>query len=79
VKDAWLKWAKGAHALTFGLAPTANIDFVDSFQGYRSVEKNPFDLYRWTAWDLGLLCRAGPEGQAHQLLLPVRQRLGDGL
>jgi hypothetical protein len=55
-KDLWLKWAFGAHSLTFGLAPTANIDFVDAFQGYRSVEKNPFDLYRWDgSRDLGLL------------------------
>lgn len=55
-KDLWLKWAFGGHSLTFGLAPTANIDFVDAFQGYRSVEKSPFDLYRWdSSRDLGLL------------------------
>jgi hypothetical protein len=60
VKDAWLRWAFGAHALTFGLAPTANIDFVDAFQGYRSVERNPFDLYRWdSSRDLGLLLQGG--------------------
>jgi hypothetical protein len=60
IKDAWLKWAFGAHALTVGLAPTPNIDFVDSFQGYRSVEKNPFDLYRWdSSRDLGLLLQGG--------------------
>jgi hypothetical protein len=60
LKDAWLKWAFGAHALTFGLAPTANIDFVDAFQGYRSVEKDPFDLYRWdSSRDLGLLLQGG--------------------
>jgi hypothetical protein len=60
VKDAWLKWAFGAHALTFGLAPTANIDFVDAFQGYRSVEKSPFDLYRWdSSRDLGVLVQGG--------------------
>jgi hypothetical protein len=60
IKDAWLKWAFGAHALTIGLAPTPNIDFVDSFQGYRSVEKNPFDLYRWdSSRDLGLLLQGG--------------------
>jgi hypothetical protein len=59
-KDLWLKWAFGAHALTFGLAPTANIDFVDAFQGYRSVEKNPFDLYRWdSSRDLGLVLQGG--------------------
>jgi hypothetical protein len=56
LKDAWLKWAFDAHALTFGLAPTANIEFVDAFQGYRSVEKSPLDLYRWdSSRDLGLL------------------------
>lgn len=60
LKDAWLKWAFGAHALTFGLAPTPNIDFVDLFEGYRSVEKNPFDLYRWdSSRDLGLLLQGG--------------------
>jgi hypothetical protein len=60
IKDAWLKWVFGAHALTIGLAPTPHIDFVDSFQGYRSVEKNPFDLYRWdSSRDLGLLVQGG--------------------
>jgi hypothetical protein len=60
LKDAWLRWAFGAHALTFGLAPTANIDFVDAFQGYRSVERNPFDLYRWdSSRDLGLVLQGG--------------------
>jgi hypothetical protein len=63
-KDLWLKWAFGAHALTFGLAPTPNIDFVDAFQGYRSVEKSPFDLYRWdTSRDLGLLLQGGLGGE----------------
>jgi hypothetical protein len=60
LKDAWLKWAFGAHALSFGLAPTSNIDFIDGFQGYRSVEKSPFDLYRWdSSRDLGLLLQGG--------------------
>jgi hypothetical protein len=59
-KDLYLKWSFGAHALSFGLAPTPNIDFVDTFQGYRSVEKNPFDLYRWdSSRDLGLLLQGG--------------------
>jgi hypothetical protein len=59
-KDAWLKWTFGAHALTAGLAPTANIDFVDGFQGYRQIEKNPFDLYRWdSSRDLGVLLQGG--------------------
>lgn len=60
VKDLYLRWAFGSHSLTFGMAPTANIDFVDSFQGYRSVEKNPFDLYRWdSSRDLGVLLQGG--------------------
>jgi len=60
VKDAWLKWSFGAHALTFGIEPTANIDFVDAFQGYRSVEKSPLDLYRWdSSRDFGLLLQGG--------------------
>ena len=60
VKDAWLKWTFGAHALTVGLAPTPNIDFVDAFQGYRSVEKSPLDLYRWdSSRDLGLVLQGG--------------------
>jgi hypothetical protein len=60
VKDLWLKWAFGAHALVFGMAPTPNIDFLDSFQGYRAVEKNPLDLYRWdSSRDLGLVLQGG--------------------
>jgi len=60
IKDLWLKWVFGAQSLTFGIAPTANIDFIDTFQGYRSVEKSPFDLYRWdTSRDLGLLLQGG--------------------
>ena len=60
LKDAWLRWTFGAHALTAGLAPTANIDFVDAFQGYRQIEKNPFDLYRWDgSRDLGVLLQGG--------------------
>jgi hypothetical protein len=60
VKDAWLKWSFGAHSLSFGMAPTANIDFLETFQGYRSLEKSPLDLYRWDgSRDLGLLLQGG--------------------
>jgi hypothetical protein len=59
-KDLYLRWALGSHSLNVGLAPTANIDFVDAFQGYRSVEKSPVDLYRWdSSRDLGLLVQGG--------------------
>jgi hypothetical protein len=64
LKDAWLKWAVGPHALLFGMAPTPNIDFVDTFQGYRSIEKSPFDLYRWdNSRDLGLVLQGGLGGE----------------
>jgi hypothetical protein len=60
VKDAWLKWSHGAHAVSFGMAPTPNVDFVDAFQGYRSLERNPLDLYKWdSSRDLGLLAQGG--------------------
>ena len=60
VKDAWLKWTFGVHALTIGLAPTPNIDFVDGFQGYRSVERSPLDFYRWdSSRDLGIVLQGG--------------------
>jgi hypothetical protein len=66
LKDAWLKWAFGAHALTFGIAPTANIDFVDAFQGYRSLERSPLDLYRWdSSRDFGVLMQ-GALGKAQR-------------
>jgi hypothetical protein len=55
LKDAWLKWEGGSHALVFGLASTPHIEFVETFQGYRSIEKTPFDFYRWDASrDLGV-------------------------
>jgi hypothetical protein len=60
LKDAWLKWTFGAHALTAGLAPTVNIEFVDAFQGYRQIEKSPIDLYRWdSSRDMGVLLQGG--------------------
>ena len=60
LKDAFLKWAFGVQALSFGLAPTPNIEFIDGFQGYRSLERSPFDLYRWdSSRDLGLLLQGG--------------------
>ena len=60
VKDAWFRWTFGAQALTFGMAPTPAIEFVEAFQGYRSLEKPPLDLYRWDgSRDLGLRLQGG--------------------
>lgn len=64
LKDAWLKWSSGAHALTFGMAPTPAMEFVETFQGYRSLEKTPLDLYRWDgSRDFGLLVQGALGGE----------------
>lgn len=76
LKDAFLKWAFGVQALSFGLAPTPNIEFIDGFQGYRSLERSPFDLYRRdSSRDLGLLLQGGlgKEGRTRYSL-----QLGNG-
>ena len=58
VKDAWVKWTHGGHAVSFGLAPTPSFEFVESVWGYRSVEKTPLDLLRWdSSRDIGLLAQ----------------------
>jgi hypothetical protein len=64
LKDAWLRWEGGSHAIVFGMASTPQIEFVEGFQGYRSIEKTPVDLYRWdSSRDLGVALqgRLGPE------------------
>lgn len=47
VKDAYLRWASGAHAVLVGISPTPTFEFIESFWGYRSVEKTPLDLQKW--------------------------------
>jgi hypothetical protein len=66
LKDAWLRWTHGAHAVAAGLVPTPQIEFVEAFQGYRSIEKTPIDLYRWDAsrdLGIGLQGRVGNAGR----------------
>jgi len=78
LKDAWLKWTRGSHALVFGMAPTPQIDFVDSFQGYRSIEKPPIDLYRWdSSRDLGLVLQ-GRLGKAQRTSYALQLGNGSG-
>jgi len=58
VKDAWAKWTRGKHAVSFGLVPTPSFEYVETVWGYRSVEKTPFDLLRWdSSRDLGVLAQ----------------------
>lgn len=55
-KDAYLKWKyTGAHTAFFGLSSSPTWDNIESFWGYRSVEKTPLDLFKWGgSRDIGL-------------------------
>jgi hypothetical protein len=78
LKDAWLKWTRGAHALAFGMASTPQIEFVEGFQGYRSIEKTPIDLYRWdSSRDLGVLLQ-GSLGEARRTSYSLQVGNGSG-
>ncbi|HKZ32439.1 MAG TPA: hypothetical protein VJ648_08795 [Vicinamibacteria bacterium] len=78
LKDAWLKWARGAHALVFGMAPSPQIEFVEAFQGYRSIEKTPIDLYRWdSSRDLGVVL-LGRFGRAQRTSYALQLGNGSG-
>ena len=78
LKDAWLKWTRGSHALAFGMASTPQIEFVEAFQGYRSIEKTPIDLYRWdSSRDLGILLQ-GRFGSAERTSYAVQVGNGSG-
>lgn len=61
VKDAYLKWTTGDHAVQAGMFLTPTWKLVESHWGYRSVEKTPLDLQKgWgEATDVGL----GAEGR----------------
>ena len=64
VKDAWVKWTNGNHAVLFGIVPTPSFEFVESVWGYRSVEKTPLDLLRWdSSRDTGLLAQGALGGR----------------
>ena len=64
VKDAWVKWTKGNHAVLFGIVPTPSFEFVESVWGYRSVEKTPLDLLRWdSSRDTGVLAQGALGGR----------------
>lgn len=45
VKDAWLRWSNGNHAVIAGISPTPTFGLTEDVWGYRSVEKSPQDLY----------------------------------
>ena len=58
VKDAYLKWKKGDHAIYAGISGTPTWGLVEDVWGYRSVEKTPLDLQRLaSSRDFGLAAK----------------------
>jgi phosphate-selective porin O/P len=56
VKDAWLNYKRNdAFSMVMGIQPTPTFEVIETFWGYRSVEKTPVDLQRLMgSRDLGL-------------------------
>lgn len=46
VKDAYLSYKKNMTNFILGISPTPTWDHIESFWGYRVVEKTPLDLYK---------------------------------
>lgn len=63
VKDAYLKWKTHNYAVLIGISPTPTWNLIEHFWGYRSVEKNALDLYKFgSSRDFGVavLGKLGP-------------------
>lgn len=57
-KDAWVRWSGERTDLYAGLSPTPTWAVIESFWGYRAVEKTPLDLQRMGgSRDLGVALR----------------------
>lgn len=46
IKDAYLAWKQPGRELYLGISPSPTFEVVESFWGYRAIEKTPVDLYR---------------------------------
>ena len=58
VKDAYLRWTRGAHNVFLGISPSPTWDLIEGFWGYRHVEKTPLDLHSWSgSRDTGLAAK----------------------
>ncbi|WP_457654498.1 porin [Rhodocaloribacter sp.] len=63
-KDVYLRWKHGNHRLTFGLSGTPTWNVVESFWGYRSVEKTLLDLQKLgSSRDVGVAARGSLDGE----------------
>ena len=55
VKDAYLQYKKGNNSILFGISSTPTLGLIEKIWGYRSVEKTPMDLYKYSSSrDFGL-------------------------
>lgn len=64
VKDAYLAWKSGGKELYLGMSPSPTFDLIESFWGYRAIEKTPLDLYRMgSSRDFGVAYKARALGE----------------
>lgn len=78
VKDAYLQWETGRHAMQFGIQSTPTFELVEQVWGYRPVEKAPLDLYKWdSSRDFGVGVR-GPIDASGKVRYVVQVGNGSG-
>lgn len=76
VKDAYLRWTRSGHSVLVGISPTPTWEYIESFWGYRSIEKTPLDLQRFDgSRDFGVALMGGLGGGAR---LRYHVMLGNG-
>lgn len=58
LKDAYLQYSKGREKVQFGIIPTPTWTLIETWLGYRHIEKTPVDLYKMgEARDFGVALR----------------------
>jgi len=63
LKDGYVKWSRSGHSVILGLSGTPTWGYVESFWGYRSVEKTTADLFKLgSSRDFGIAAK-GKFGQ----------------
>jgi len=66
VKDAYLSFKLGESNLVVGIQSPPSFDYIEGIWGYRSLEKTPLDLYKWTSSrDFGISLKGGKEFLYH--------------
>jgi hypothetical protein len=70
VKDAYLSWKfAGSSSLVAGIQSPPSFAQVEGIWGYRSLEKTPLDLYRWTSSrDFGITLKGGTDILYHVMV-----------